>query len=304
MKIVYNYNTTTTFIRTLTPFFYCGNMRRYLFNAKELDEESGMYYYSARYYAPPVFTSRDPLFEKYPWISPYAYCANNPLKYIDPTGMLYTDFVNSETGDCMHIDDGKDQVVIINNSDYKTISNMNQTQYSNMSSTQQSSYNQILNGGEKIEMNSTLGKTIRAVYAEMGNIGSSQEDRNIVAASVATRLGREKSNNIDNVLVANQYNAVSTDTYKNGPYSRESQIAEKAPAFYKANQQKLDGIRTGSISAAYKALNGLLPSAYDNVHSFVSPPRTSTHFDGNTRLNNVTNTFNGLKGVSGVWKIR
>ena len=59
---------------------------KYSFNAKELDEETGMYYYEARYYAPPVFTSRDPLFEKYPTFTPYAYCANNPIKYIDPTG--------------------------------------------------------------------------------------------------------------------------------------------------------------------------------------------------------------------------
>jgi RHS repeat-associated protein len=58
-----------------------------MFNAKELDEESGMYYYEARYYAPPTFISRDPLFEKYPTISPYAYCYNNPVNLIDPTGM-------------------------------------------------------------------------------------------------------------------------------------------------------------------------------------------------------------------------
>ncbi len=59
---------------------------KYSFNAKELDEETGMYYYEARYYAPPTFTSRDPLFEKYFWMTPYAYCANNPVKYVDPTG--------------------------------------------------------------------------------------------------------------------------------------------------------------------------------------------------------------------------
>ncbi|MFA5639611.1 MAG: RHS repeat-associated core domain-containing protein [Bacteroidales bacterium] len=51
-----------------------------------LDEENGMYYYSARYYAPPTFISRDPMFEKYPSISPYTYCANNPMKFVDPTG--------------------------------------------------------------------------------------------------------------------------------------------------------------------------------------------------------------------------
>ncbi|HON21085.1 MAG TPA: RHS repeat-associated core domain-containing protein, partial [Bacteroidales bacterium] len=72
----------------------------YAFNAKELDEENNMYYYSARYYAPPTFISRDPMFEKYPFISPYAYCANNPLKYVDPTGednVIY--LVNLQKGD-------------------------------------------------------------------------------------------------------------------------------------------------------------------------------------------------------------
>ncbi len=64
------------------------NSSKYAFNAKELDEETGMYYYEARYYAPPTFTSRDPLFEKFPSISPYAYCANNPMKYVDPTGRI------------------------------------------------------------------------------------------------------------------------------------------------------------------------------------------------------------------------
>ncbi len=69
---------------------------KYSFNAKELDEETGMFYYEARYYAPPVFTSRDPLFEKYFWMTPYAYCANNPVKYVDPDGRKERPF-NPET---------------------------------------------------------------------------------------------------------------------------------------------------------------------------------------------------------------
>ncbi|MBQ7550497.1 MAG: RHS repeat-associated core domain-containing protein, partial [Bacteroidales bacterium] len=68
------------------PGFNGNVLPNYAFNAKELDEETGMYYYEARYYAPPVFTSRDPMFEKYFWMSPYAYCANNPVKYVDPSG--------------------------------------------------------------------------------------------------------------------------------------------------------------------------------------------------------------------------
>jgi len=64
-------------------------MPNYAFNAKELDDENGMYYYSARYYAPPTFISRDPMFEKYPSISPYTYCANNPVMFVDPTGQEF-----------------------------------------------------------------------------------------------------------------------------------------------------------------------------------------------------------------------
>ncbi|WP_296946527.1 RHS repeat-associated core domain-containing protein [uncultured Dysgonomonas sp.] len=47
-----------------------------------------LYDYSARYYESAVgrFTSIDPHAEKYYSISPYAYCYNNPLKYIDPNG--------------------------------------------------------------------------------------------------------------------------------------------------------------------------------------------------------------------------
>ena len=68
------------------PLWQNGTLPKYAFNAKELDEETGMYYYEARYYKPPVFTSRDPMFEKYFWMTPYAYCANNPVKYVDPDG--------------------------------------------------------------------------------------------------------------------------------------------------------------------------------------------------------------------------
>jgi len=60
----------------------------YKFNAKELDSETGLYYYGARYYNPrlSIWYGVDPLSEKYPSINPYTYCMNNPINAIDPNG--------------------------------------------------------------------------------------------------------------------------------------------------------------------------------------------------------------------------
>ena len=60
----------------------------YYFNAKELDEETGLYYYGARYLDPAGarWLSADPMLEKYMGMSPYNYCAGNPVKLVDPDG--------------------------------------------------------------------------------------------------------------------------------------------------------------------------------------------------------------------------
>ncbi len=61
----------------------------YKFNGKELDEETGLYYYGARYYDPriSIWLSVDPLFEEFPNWNPYNYTMQNPINLIDPTGM-------------------------------------------------------------------------------------------------------------------------------------------------------------------------------------------------------------------------
>ena len=59
------------------------------FNGKEKDWESGFHYYGARYYWSEVLTgwlSVDPMADKYPSISPYAYCAWNPIILVDYDG--------------------------------------------------------------------------------------------------------------------------------------------------------------------------------------------------------------------------
>ena len=70
----------------------------YLFNAKEFDEETGLYYYGARYYDPRVslWISTDPKQESYFAFSSYVYCGNNPLICIDPNGKEWEDPAQAE----------------------------------------------------------------------------------------------------------------------------------------------------------------------------------------------------------------
>jgi RHS repeat-associated protein len=72
----------------------------YLYNGKELDAATGLYYYGARYLDPrtSVWLSVDPLAEKMPSWSPYAYGFNNPIRFADPDGRAPFDWVRGQDG--------------------------------------------------------------------------------------------------------------------------------------------------------------------------------------------------------------
>lgn len=67
------------------------DVQRYKFGGKELDRKMGLdlYDYGARWYDPVGslgFTTMDPLAEEDYGISPYVYCRDNPVRYIDMDG--------------------------------------------------------------------------------------------------------------------------------------------------------------------------------------------------------------------------
>ncbi len=59
---------------------------RFGFTGRELDSDTGLYYYRARYYSPELgrFLQTDPL--GIDDENPYTYCSNDPVNYIDPYG--------------------------------------------------------------------------------------------------------------------------------------------------------------------------------------------------------------------------
>ena len=92
----------------------------YKFNGKQFDEETGMYYYGARYMDPQnsMWLGVDPLTEKYPNLTGYCYTNNNPVKYIDPTG---TDWYRNDETAAIFWQEGNANSITYDGQEYRNI---------------------------------------------------------------------------------------------------------------------------------------------------------------------------------------
>jgi len=105
---------------------YTSFSSRFRFNVKEWDEETGNYYYGARYYDPKVsvWLSVDPMSSERPSLTPYSFVSNNPIMRVDPTGMLDTKFdvlMEDGTTETKEIDGGVDETHTIAESDFNAL---------------------------------------------------------------------------------------------------------------------------------------------------------------------------------------
>jgi len=76
---------------------------KYKFTGKPLDDETGLYYYGARYYNPFIgrFITPDSIVQapdNPQTLNRYAYCGNNPVRYIDPKGQSFWDWAGTLFG--------------------------------------------------------------------------------------------------------------------------------------------------------------------------------------------------------------
>ncbi len=60
---------------------------KYSYGGKELDDDTNLYYFNARYYDATTgrFINVDPIQDGTNW---YVYCSNNPLSMVDPSGLI------------------------------------------------------------------------------------------------------------------------------------------------------------------------------------------------------------------------
>lgn len=129
--------------------------KRFKYNGKERDEESGLYNYGMRYYSAWAcrFVSVDPLRDKYPWYTPYQYAGNKPVNYIDRDGAEEDQKVSAQ----QHIVSGTYVVSeeVLNNVDLKKL---------------EADVNKIYNtGGETISAQKKIGIEAKGLVFDKQN---------------------------------------------------------------------------------------------------------------------------------------
>ena len=122
----------------------------YKFNAKELDEATGMSYYGARYYDSrlSIFVSVDPLAEEFVGWTPYHYVHQNPINLIDPTGMSADGWIGWKSKD------GKEHVTY--DSDVNTVEEAIAKGYTNVEEVMESGYLVSSEGFYQLNSNGTV----------------------------------------------------------------------------------------------------------------------------------------------------
>lgn len=83
--------------------------------------------------------SVDPMGDKRSWVSPYAYCQNNPVVLVDPRGMIDDWYMNEETGELYYNKNRSSQTTQHNNKTYTRIGDNNMM--GDMGNTTEKSFN-------------------------------------------------------------------------------------------------------------------------------------------------------------------
>ena len=148
-------------------------LQPFKYNGKELDRVHGLdwYDYGARRYDPAFvqFTQMDPLCEQYPHLSPYAYCAGNPVRYVDPDGRK----IDLSLLDEKQQKRFKDQIDFVSNYSplfyemYQSLDNSNDVYYINYGSlNKEGQFQKNDKGGGTITFSSKIKDTKIPVLSE------------------------------------------------------------------------------------------------------------------------------------------
>jgi hypothetical protein len=154
-----------------------------------------------------VFISRDPLFEDYPMLSPYCYTANNPMNYVDPTGMFLTNFEDADGNVMLHVEDGSNATFRLTGTN-QTNSSFQFVGYSDQGGEDAINMAGLIAGAQDYVMNNYtqcnqavnfVGRTYNSALNTLGTsaTGADAVNYNFLANDIAGRLSNSQASSFD-----------------------------------------------------------------------------------------------------------
>ena len=248
------------------------NVQPYKYNGKELNRKNGLdwYDYGARHYDAAIgrWHAVDPMVEMYYSTSPYVYCNNNPIRYIDPTGMFYTGYTIDENGYISKVNDegGDDYDVLYNKKkyssktvkDYDTTGNKTGIQISKgiLSGTEAKnmSTKQVI-GAINSQEGEATGEKIRNHAYEVKSDKESLNimnffDKNTNVEWSNTLMKNKQGNSVNLIITSHENSTVSLGSYQINKYIRLGFEVMRADHIH-------PGIGHNTPSGLKKGLNGM-----------------------------------------------
>ena len=223
-------------------FSSTGDAQPYKYNGKELDRKGGLdwYDYGARYYDAALgrWHVVDPMAEEYYSISPYEYCNNSPIIYIDPTGMLYTGYtvdrngyilkINNEGGDNYDVLYNKEKYSSETKGDYDKTGNKTGIQISKgilLGTDARSMSSKITKGVLYTQDGQLTGKTVLNHAYEVKNDQESVSimnflDKNTDVEWSNTLMENKQGGNVNLISTSHEAKRISFGSYQINKYIR------------------------------------------------------------------------------------
>ena len=271
----------------------------YKFNGKELDEETGLYYYGARYLNPmaSIWYGMDPLVEKYSNISGFCYVKDNPLKFVDFKGEEPT--ASEAARMAAHVYGDKKNILIngwkVSNKSFGAIklvnskSGLNSAVYERTTNGK-TEYAYVFAGTDMSEYND-----VKADVKQAYGFGSRQYDNAVLNASVISKKLKESDSELTFVghsLGGGEAALCALVTNRKAITFNAAGLHKSILVRFRVNNKSQSGItayilKTDPLDFVQRKLN--LPTANGN-HIYLNPVDFPSKINGHS-INNILKNF-------------
>ena len=279
MNQPFTYTTTNLFLSFAETF---------TFSAKEKDTETGFSYFGSRYYSSDlsIWLSVDPMSDKYPSLSPYTYCANTPIKLVDPNGedwyekegkMYYTTQYTSEKAFKESGIDGE---------------------YRGKTHTKDGTYYSLF--GDKMKANSLKGRLTKKIDEAFDKYAAYQKKCNQSSGSYPEYQSSERTNFNDIIKYNDNFGTTYENVYDEDPmtgvplrYAYGSTIRFTVTGTRDKMLGRFMGFSTGNSQTSFG--NGMLAKTGYNIYIVNGKNKiVGITFSSQQHLNAFRNHFNKL----------